>query len=448
MVDAQAAQANVAQQAAPPRHPYTRASITTTEVQALPIFENDYRDLPLFVENCEEFIRTYVDLRDNNNPINSYLLKLVKSRLVGDAKHLISTRACKTWPEIKELLESNFGDQRTEENLFNDLINFRSNKTRNYHALGEEIRTTLCLLLAKCRLTILDVDELVLKENQYKKVALNTYLRNLNSLDKNLADRIRFRNPVSLEVAMGLIVEEMNWEYGCMNSYNSNMQSQSKLNSNLQGLSKVNANMPGYSNFNSNVQRHSKPNVYRNNIQGPPKIVYQPIYVPFSNNVQNKHNFGYQNIPSNNQFLPNSPINQNPKQQFSTDYNSRFPTFHQSQTRNPNSPSQRFAKSPRQLMQPQRYRQTPMEVDPSFSGIRLNRQLPQKMTPFGPSGRNPNIQIQEIHQEEVEDEDTFVFTPQHNSEDYEEDETHEFYEDETEEYDQNFPLVSQQNTQT
>lgn len=39
-------------------HFHTRASISPTDLQALPSFENDSRNLPLFIDSCEEFLDT------------------------------------------------------------------------------------------------------------------------------------------------------------------------------------------------------------------------------------------------------------------------------------------------------------------------------------------------------------------------------------------------------
>ncbi|KAK9731623.1 hypothetical protein QE152_g13513 [Popillia japonica] len=89
----------------PNQHPYTRASITQAEITTIPIFNGDPNTLPIFIDACNDLIKTYGDRANPNNSLNTYLVRIIKSRLAGEPLSLIGSRQLKTWTDIKALLE-------------------------------------------------------------------------------------------------------------------------------------------------------------------------------------------------------------------------------------------------------------------------------------------------------------------------------------------------------
>ncbi|KAK9693513.1 hypothetical protein QE152_g34133 [Popillia japonica] len=57
----------------PNQHPYTRASITQAEITTIPIFNGDPNTLPIFIDACNDLIKTYGDRANPNNSLNTYL---------------------------------------------------------------------------------------------------------------------------------------------------------------------------------------------------------------------------------------------------------------------------------------------------------------------------------------------------------------------------------------
>ena len=185
------------------QHPYTRTSITQAEISTIPIFNGDANSLPLFVDACEDLIRTYADLHNPVNPINPYLLKIIKSRFTGEAQSLIGSRKLSTWSEIKSLLELNFLDQRSEDCLLNDLTCETPRKNENPYTYGQRIKDMLNLLLTKMQ-TCTQQDLVPLKTTLYKNTALQSYKRGLMKYG-NLGEIIYIKDPQTLETAMSCV---------------------------------------------------------------------------------------------------------------------------------------------------------------------------------------------------------------------------------------------------
>ncbi|KAK9675006.1 hypothetical protein QE152_g40718 [Popillia japonica] len=160
------------------QHPYTRASITQAEITTIPVFNGDPNTLPIFIEACNNLIKTYGDRTNPNNSLNTYLVRIIKSRLAGEPLSLIGPRKLKTWADIKALLELSFFDQRSEDCLLNDLMVQDIGKNENPYSFGQRIKDMLNLLLTKMQLDIRE--ELIpLKTSMYKNTALQTYKRGL-----------------------------------------------------------------------------------------------------------------------------------------------------------------------------------------------------------------------------------------------------------------------------
>ncbi|KAK9717492.1 hypothetical protein QE152_g23713 [Popillia japonica] len=190
-------------------HPYTRSSISQAEISTIPTFSGDGNVLPLFVDACTDLVTTYADRtnpnnpinaylvkiiksrlggadlvttyadRTNpNNPINAYLVKIIKSRLGGEAQALIGSRKLKTWTDIKQLLQTTYLDQRSEDCLLNDLMSKQPKKGENPYTFGQRIKDILNLLLTKMQMDT--GEELIPNKNTlYKNAALQTYKRGL-----------------------------------------------------------------------------------------------------------------------------------------------------------------------------------------------------------------------------------------------------------------------------
>lgn len=195
-----------------PEHPYTPKDITQPMINIIPLFDGNPQTLPVYVESCEFLIHNYANLNDPTDPINSFIMRIVQSRLTGKALQLIGSRGkLTTWRELKALLELNFADQRSEKCLLSDLIHVKPERGLSPYNFGNKCKDTLNLLLTKVKQTETE-ERTVLKTQMYAETALETYLKGLMHYGK-LGDKVRFRNPQNLETAMAYVIEEENFLY-------------------------------------------------------------------------------------------------------------------------------------------------------------------------------------------------------------------------------------------
>lgn len=92
-------------------------------LELIPRFDGDTSQLANFLNACENVIT----LMAPNNEISriSFTLLHIRTKLVGKAATLLASRTYRTFPELKEILLSIFGDQRNEESLLSDLTILR-----------------------------------------------------------------------------------------------------------------------------------------------------------------------------------------------------------------------------------------------------------------------------------------------------------------------------------
>ena len=334
--------------------PNTRASITPTEVNAIPSFDGNPVVLPLFVEACEDLILTYFNRQNLADPINPFVIKIIKGKFVGEAQNLIASRELATWNDIKACLQLNYSDQRSEDCLLTDLMQINAELNENPYSLGNRIRESLNLLLTKVKL-IAQQPERVLKSNLYKKTALQTYLRCLMQYS-DYGETIYNRNPPNLETAMSYVLERQNWLYLCKQSSQINTNNSPKFKQIIPGKNLVQS------------KQHDQQ-----------KIIYKPIYLPVPNPMpstsQSQLNRPIHHYPQNYNQNPNSARNYSVRPQAHKPFISTRPMA----MRNPNYqprpmyPFQRFPIRPTHNNYPQ-----PMEIDPSLSQMRLAPKRPRQ----------------------------------------------------------------------
>ncbi|KAK9738358.1 Integrase zinc binding domain [Popillia japonica] len=114
--------------------------ITKNHVEIIPIYEGDPNTLSMYISACEYLITTFGGNAHNAaDPINEFLLRLFQSKLTGRALQLVGSRESITaWLTLKELLQTNFSDQRTETCLTQDLMQMRPEKNETIEASMNE----------------------------------------------------------------------------------------------------------------------------------------------------------------------------------------------------------------------------------------------------------------------------------------------------------------------
>lgn len=171
----------------------------------IPDYDGDQATLSDFINACE-YVHEQID--ENLNP--GFLL-VVKNKLVGKAKHFISSRNLNTFESIRQLLIGHFGDCRDTESLLRDLTACTQKSGETPRVFVQRIED----LLTKLRNAVsLDGDlEDGIREtlnNSHEKIALKTLLAGLND---PIGTIIRSQRPNTIDEAIHFIIEEENIHY-------------------------------------------------------------------------------------------------------------------------------------------------------------------------------------------------------------------------------------------
>lgn len=173
-------------------------------LKLIPFFGGDKRQLSLFIRQCEYVISNYT----GSPPQDSYVMHLIMSRLVDNAAALISEREdISTWDEFKELLTQHFGDPRSEDCIAIELESMKIRPSETYLDFCNRIQSVRSVLISKVNLH----PDVVLRKSKitiYNNTSLNVFLYNL---PENMVRIVRLKAPKSLEEALGIVMEEVNF---------------------------------------------------------------------------------------------------------------------------------------------------------------------------------------------------------------------------------------------
>ena len=132
------------------------------------------QNLALFINRVEELINA-INLESANALYSYILLQGIKSRIKGDAANFVSYFNCKTWDEIKKVLLSKYGDQRSEQVLLNELDSLSQAQNETFQNFYHRIIATLNDLIQKTKLDNQNTAIFDLKRDMYTTRAINTF---------------------------------------------------------------------------------------------------------------------------------------------------------------------------------------------------------------------------------------------------------------------------------
>nr|CAH7762868.1 unnamed protein product [Callosobruchus chinensis] len=246
-------------------------------IDTIPHFNGDNSTLEIFLEHCDHLIGTYTNANNQNDPLNSFLIRAVVSKLTGNALALVGSRPeIRNWNELKILLRLSFGDQRNLDCLVQELIIMKPHKNESFFNFGQRIQKARSAIASKLISMNLAVAERTFQIKNYDELCLKTFIRGLTG---RVQDMVRLRNPDSLELAISYVLEEENF----MLHQRQSGQSQN-------------------SSFTQNLQNRSQPQLpvqFSNNFNQP-KIASFPRYPNISPQTRNT--------------FPSQPINIQPRQ--------------------------------------------------------------------------------------------------------------------------------------
>lgn len=180
---------------------------------SIPRFDGNEFALYPFIEHSERLLNQFQ--RDDGHQLNSYLLGLVSSKLIGRALTLIGSRCdLTTWREIKSALISCFDDHRSIDCIVNDINMATPNPKESLLDFSHRLQTLRSKIATKLKsipITEMPVVTKTVKYQHYEEMALNVFIRNLHPMSLQMA--IRLRNPTDLEQAQSFLIQEENFQH-------------------------------------------------------------------------------------------------------------------------------------------------------------------------------------------------------------------------------------------
>lgn len=173
-------------------------------IQLIPLYNGDKRQLNLYLRKCQYVLDRYKGSHEQN----LYVYNVLTSRLRDDAAALLSEREdIVTWSAFKDLLIQHFGDPRSEACINIELESLKIKSGESYLEFCNRIQSVRSLLMSKVNM-IEDTDLKSAKTIIYNNTALNVFLYNL---PENMVRIVRLKAPSSLEAALSIVLEEVNF---------------------------------------------------------------------------------------------------------------------------------------------------------------------------------------------------------------------------------------------
>nr|CAH7763946.1 unnamed protein product [Callosobruchus chinensis] len=214
-------------------------------IDTIPHFNGDNSTLEIFLEHCDHLIGTYTNANNQNDPLNSFLIRAVVNKLTGNALALVGSRPeIRNWNELKILLRLSFGDQRNLDCLVQELIIMKPHKNESFFDFGQRIQKARSAIASKLISMNLAVAERTFQIKNYDELCLKTFIRGLTG---RVQDMVRLRNPDSLELAISYVLEEENF---MLHQRQSGQSQNSSFTQNLQNRSQPQLPVQFSNNFN------------------------------------------------------------------------------------------------------------------------------------------------------------------------------------------------------
>lgn len=271
-------------------------------ITAIPEFEGEESSLALYLDAAEAFLSNYQNQAVPNDPGNTWLVRIVCSKLTGRARALIGSgvNVTRNWYEIRDLLIRHFSDHRDENNLVYELQNMYIRGGEKYEQFGCRIQEIRRKIDTKIKLSKEGLQVKLSKVLLYDQTALQTYIRNLRD---PIHSYVRQNNPTNLEEAISLTISEENYQMYLNNFRKNNFGNQRPQNNprnNFRRNNQQNYRQNGQNYYtNQNYYPRNNNYNYRNNYQDSGRF-FQNRYNDDRNNYQQRNE--YRNNPPRNEF--------------------------------------------------------------------------------------------------------------------------------------------------
>lgn len=179
----------------------------------IPKFSGEEGLLNLFIKKGQYVYNAFSPTSATPLSQKTYVFHAISSRLCGRAAILLSEREdINSWDSLQEILIQHFGDPRSEECIAIELEQLKIKSGESYIELCHRIQHMRSSLFSKVNL-LTDEGVKAAKMIVYNNLALNVFLYNLT---EDLIRIVRLKGCPSLETALSIVTEEVNF----MQQYN------------------------------------------------------------------------------------------------------------------------------------------------------------------------------------------------------------------------------------
>jgi hypothetical protein len=161
-----------------------RSQIPEFLIRAIPVFDGSANALCDFLDIITEIETTYITKNTNveSKRENTWLLyHLVKTKLNGTARDIVSSHQCRDLKAVIEILKSNFSDRKPVVTLISELWNIKSKSNQHPLEFLDFLNSKRNIIITKYRLENIDEKLLPALIEQLEKQLVLIYLKNISS---------------------------------------------------------------------------------------------------------------------------------------------------------------------------------------------------------------------------------------------------------------------------
>lgn len=162
-------------------------------------FDGSREKLQSFITNCDNAINL------GNESQKNIIFKFIQSQLEGKAETAVSIKEFSNWPQLREFLQTQFGEKKHYTHLLAELQNCKQLPNEPIHQFSLRIETSLSKLLTEISIASKSKKELPGRVASMEDLALHTFLLGLKP---GISNMVRCRDPQNLNEAINLALSE------------------------------------------------------------------------------------------------------------------------------------------------------------------------------------------------------------------------------------------------
>lgn len=198
-------------------------------LRTIPEFDGEPANVSTFLSACNLVMNQFYDANNANLYLNHFLLNFVQSKLTGQARAIVNTKHITCWLDLKNVIISNFSDQRDDSSLLSELLTLKQKPNEDAMSFSNRCRHIEQLLISNLSINEADENTRIIKRQIYTQQTLKAFLGGLRN---PLGMVVRSTNPQTIEAALKFIISEENYEYrdSIVNKNKNQNQNQNQYN--------------------------------------------------------------------------------------------------------------------------------------------------------------------------------------------------------------------------